>query len=305
MIGELVDLLHARRLWESTLVVFTSDNGGSIYIPAGANNYPLLGGKYSDWEGGVRTAAFVSGGALPPERRGNSTDAIISIADWCAPLRAQLPTGATQSATPNATPSATPSAERRATRRYATLCSLAGADPHDAEGTASGLPPVDSLDQWPAIAGTFAGVGGRNPRVELHLSAEALLDGADGPLWKLIVGWVPLDFRQGPSFPNATSQGPSFFDLDCVRHPHIGRSQLCRDCGAGCLFDVLADPEERVDLATLFPQVPLSLRRAPPLLNLSSASLPPAHAPCPGPGPARPVPSAAISAPDPLRSWLG
>eukprot|EP00662_Eupelagonemidae_sp_cell21_P052772 gene52772-12330_t len=43
-------------MWGDTLLVFTSDNGGPVYGngTAGANNWPLRGGKMSNWEGGIR-----------------------------------------------------------------------------------------------------------------------------------------------------------------------------------------------------------------------------------------------------------
>lgn len=47
-----------------------------------ASNYPLRGGKYMPMEGGIRTAAFVSGGYLPPSVRGTVLDAPVHIADW-------------------------------------------------------------------------------------------------------------------------------------------------------------------------------------------------------------------------------
>ena len=48
-------------MYDNTLIIFTSDNGGPIYEPGAASNHPLRGSKYNDWEGGVRTNAFVSG----------------------------------------------------------------------------------------------------------------------------------------------------------------------------------------------------------------------------------------------------
>ena len=51
-------------MYDNTLIIFTTDNGGPIYEPGAASNHPLRGSKYNDWEGGVRTNAFVSGESL-------------------------------------------------------------------------------------------------------------------------------------------------------------------------------------------------------------------------------------------------
>ncbi|GMH56874.1 hypothetical protein TL16_g02237, partial [Triparma laevis f. inornata] len=63
-IGELVDALKAKGMWDNTLLAMFSDNGGPIYIDVddrgfesyngGANNYPLRGGKLGNAEGGIR-----------------------------------------------------------------------------------------------------------------------------------------------------------------------------------------------------------------------------------------------------------
>ena len=68
-------------------------NGGPVYGPefgcakctgsAGANNFPLRGGKHSNFEGGVRSNAFVSGGLVPAAMRGKALDGLIGIEDWC------------------------------------------------------------------------------------------------------------------------------------------------------------------------------------------------------------------------------
>ena len=89
MVGSVVEALKGRSekggtMYDNTLIVFTADNGGPVYEPGSANNHPLKGGKYSDWEGGVRTNAFVSGGYLPKHRRGKKFHGVISIADWYA-----------------------------------------------------------------------------------------------------------------------------------------------------------------------------------------------------------------------------
>lgn len=47
-----------------------------------ANNYPLRGGKHTNWEGGVRVVAFASGGFLPASRHGLVLHGIMHNADW-------------------------------------------------------------------------------------------------------------------------------------------------------------------------------------------------------------------------------
>ena len=59
-IGMIIDALKARGMWESTIMLLSADNGGPVYGPeygcgrcdgsAGANNYPLRGGKHSNFE---------------------------------------------------------------------------------------------------------------------------------------------------------------------------------------------------------------------------------------------------------------
>jgi arylsulfatase B len=40
-------------MWEKTLLVWSSDNGGAVHEGGGANAYPLRGGYYNNWEGGT------------------------------------------------------------------------------------------------------------------------------------------------------------------------------------------------------------------------------------------------------------
>ena len=51
-----------------------------------ANNAPLKGGKFADFEGGVRVNAFVSGGVVAPSLRGRTIDTLVHIADWYGTL---------------------------------------------------------------------------------------------------------------------------------------------------------------------------------------------------------------------------
>ena len=69
VVGELVQALKTKGMWDNLLFIVGSDNGRPR-----ANNNPLKGGKHSDWQGGVRVNAFASGGYLPVRMRGRTTE---------------------------------------------------------------------------------------------------------------------------------------------------------------------------------------------------------------------------------------
>ena len=138
VVGEVVEALKNKGLWDDLLLVVSSDNGGPISSSKGANNYPLKGGKASDWQGGVRVNAFVSGGFLPQKMRGKKTDGYIHIADW-----------------------------------YSTFCALAGVDPTDEKAAKAKLPPIDSLNMWPLISGQNL----TSPRTDVPVTLETLISG--------------------------------------------------------------------------------------------------------------------------------
>jgi len=46
VVGDLVAALKSTGLYNDTLIVFSSDNGGPLYVTANANNFPLRGGEF-------------------------------------------------------------------------------------------------------------------------------------------------------------------------------------------------------------------------------------------------------------------
>lgn len=138
VVGEVVGALKKKGIWDNLLFIASSDNGGPERSGFGANNYPLKGGKWTDWQGGVRVNAFATGGYLPEKMRGKSTDGYIHVADW-----------------------------------YATFCGIAGVDPTDKRAAEAKLPPIDSLDMWSLISGTNSS----SPRVDVPISVDTLISG--------------------------------------------------------------------------------------------------------------------------------
>lgn len=76
-VGQILETLRMLKLDEKTLVIFTSDNGGSI--PHGSNNKPLRGTKGQTFEGGIRVPTIAWWPGKIPS--GTTTEAITSMMD--------------------------------------------------------------------------------------------------------------------------------------------------------------------------------------------------------------------------------
>jgi len=234
-VGRILGALKSKGMYENALVVVSSDNGGPIYKRglAGGNNFPLKGGKAGNWEGGIRVNGLLGGGFLPEAMRGKKLDGLVAGWDW-----------------------------------YATLVhGVAGLDAEDAEAEAAGLPPIDSIDQWPYLSGQTP----EPPRRELPIGSTA--DATDtwasrsdvvvraliqrdpsdsSKLWKLMLGQEPMAVWTGPHFPNATTAAQRDF------------ADVYAECGfeQGCLFELCTDPSEHENVAAANPEVVRRLRAA-------------------------------------------
>ncbi|CAB9500962.1 Arylsulfatase B [Seminavis robusta] len=218
--------LRESGLYENAILIFSSDNGGWIQAEYGGNNYPLRGGKVTDFEGGVRAAAFVTGGYVErhaPHLVGTRSNLLVHLVDW-----------------------------------YATLVGLAGSGQNNETRTRpiedenDDVPPVDSRDFWHALI-TPNNTNVTAVRHEIPLSyctpeAECDFPGGTGDHalidwpWKVVNGTQGgLGVWQGTQFPNATKRIP-------MPGPDAG-------CPNGCLFDIEKDPTEHVNVKDQYPIV--------------------------------------------------
>ncbi|XP_068732424.1 arylsulfatase B-like [Montipora capricornis] len=77
-VGNLTRMFQEAGLWDDTLVIFSTDNGG---LPdSGGYNWPLRGTKHTVWEGGARGTAFVYGNLL--KQTGVRSKELMHVTDW-------------------------------------------------------------------------------------------------------------------------------------------------------------------------------------------------------------------------------
>ncbi|XP_065178491.1 arylsulfatase B-like [Sycon ciliatum] len=88
-VGNITKALMQKDMWNNTVFVFSTDNGGPIAGSSrchicgdntGTNNYPLRGGKHTLWEGGVRGTAFVHSKRI--SKPGTKRYGLMHAVDW-------------------------------------------------------------------------------------------------------------------------------------------------------------------------------------------------------------------------------
>lgn len=255
LVGKMVQTLADTRMWENTLIVWASDNGGDDQ----ANNYPQRGAKFSNWQGGVHVAAFVSGGALPPSQRGIKLSGLATAWDLLATFAEAGGLEASEAVA-------------------------------DAKAAAAGLPAMDSISQWDywrgatkapprtevAIGGEignengaasgvrFSGPTASNAGVEalvMSIAPPAVEEpsyqvataaaGATSTLYKLMVGTFHFAMWTGPQWPNQTSTAFA------ANNSHWS---VTADCRHGCLYDLSTDPGEHTDISAAQPTIATRMR---------------------------------------------
>ena len=212
-------------LYDDTLIVLHADNGGEIMTSfCGGNNYPLRGGKFSNFEGGIRVNAAVGGGWLPEDRRGEKEERLVTTDDWLM-----------------------------------TYASIAGVDTTkltDDGAVALGLKDFTGVDQWGVISGEEAGVVreeviiGDTTSVEFNGDGKTLVGGIIQPPYKLILGAenklhrVSQDVTTPQNYPDGSDRVPEAIMKKCDR-----------TAKHGCLFNIFEDPTESNSLAAELPDI--------------------------------------------------
>ena len=90
--GNITQALKDAGQWHNTIILFSSDNGGAIYLNTANNNFPLRGSKFNAFEGGIRVPQFLSGGWIEknlPKGQNFKSSTYVFALDW-APVSETL-----------------------------------------------------------------------------------------------------------------------------------------------------------------------------------------------------------------------
>ena len=217
---KMVATLRKRDLWDSTLLVFLSDNGG--IVRHGSSNAPLRGEKGEYYEGGIRVPAFFAGGFTEKELLRTDT----------APYRSK--------------------ALCHVTDIHATLLAVAGVMPNDESmvpfpartkttlHTYLAVPgELDGFSQWDALV-----ANGKSARNDILHNVNSDLFGNAGAMrmgdYKLIV-----ESRVSES--EIYSYGQSMLqdsDWDMNELSQVIHQKLLRTPGSMFLFNIVKNPSE-------------------------------------------------------------
>jgi len=250
-VQDVVDSLKAKGIWDNTLLVFSSDNGPAYGY---SDSFPLRGYKNSSFEGGVRVPAFVSGGYLAEERRGQKLDSVLMhVADWYPTLlsAAGLEVG------------------------YHLSTKLYQSEAEDVRfvGNGVGVVPLDGLDLWGSIqfdeVDPLSSSESREMLIDLNnvgqcdaSSCGAIRSGK----WKYLRGGNmgvedETEDLNNALAANGTAQWNNEYTqctespLGCGQLPSDINSFKCYGSETGCLFNLEEDACEFYDVGDEYPEI--------------------------------------------------
>mmetsp|Transcript_50150 Transcript_50150/g.167562 ORF Transcript_50150/g.167562 Transcript_50150/m.167562 type:complete len:529 (-) Transcript_50150:176-1762(-) len=223
-VGQVTAALKRRGMWDESLVLFSSDNGGPTNGNEGtwSSNFPLRGGKNTLWEGGTRVVGAVRGPGIP---RGAVSYEKFHATDW-------LPT----------------------------LVAMASGRPWAASIPPGEAPYLegDGVDNWPMLrAGGAPGSSARDwllyevhpgDRWAPHSHGDALVL---GDLKLIRTGKVNPAEEDGWHPPPGEDTTATRYAVGerCDRSLRVGTAEAGQCAEEYCLFNVTADACEYHDLA--------------------------------------------------------
>jgi len=219
--GIIIDYLMSNGMWDNTIIFMTTDNGAEPFTDSDiwsdwGSNWPLRSGKVTNFEGGIKVWAGMSGGLIPEELRGTTFDELTHIVDFAATaMRLAMTNGEYESRQ-----------TLTGTEKVVDGNNLFSLEYHDLI-LHNVLPHY--IPSW----------------VKVQDSNYAATDGE----WKYYVGFDESSALQAGWY-NAPGKGMVTLRTDPVKFREGGGY-----CSDGCLFHLSTDPNEELDVSREYMEV--------------------------------------------------
>ncbi|XP_077994914.1 arylsulfatase I-like [Glandiceps talaboti] len=239
-IGLIVQALNASGMYNNSVIIVTTDNGGPThgYDGNAASNWPLRGCKHTLWEGGVHGNGFIHSPLL--SKPGRVSSEMMHVSDW-------LPT----------------------------IYHVAGGNIKDLPGNLDGFNLWDTLSQGIPSPRTeiLHNIDPISNTAALRVGGYKIVIGEDaGGHYD---GWYKPDEIYEEKFRSKRNASmKSKLTIDCGPKP-VNASENCKPAEKPCLFDIERDPCEYVNLADKYPDVLQMLLSK--LQSYNSTAVPPMH----------------------------
>ncbi len=253
-ITAVVQKLKDKGMWDNTLLVFTTDNGGNL--GGSGINYPLRGGKYTFWQGGVRGNAFVGGGLIPESLRGTTWAGAAHAADWYSTFASMAGIESSDSGplAPDGVDLSKALLSGDASPRSEVVIQIVS----NKTGNDHALPPAEfcefvrGKDEMSHCSPPGAGIASAVPADPSGLTCGVLIQGK----WKLVwgyPGWTNDGWNGWITPPqSAEYENKNLLFSDWNNELDEAKPQPNQPCAVDkpCLFDIMADPTEHNDVAS-------------------------------------------------------